>query len=121
MRQRLFDNLLILIEDSKLKMINFKKYRSLPTQLKKNNTDSRISEVDARNKTKKCIMNLGTCLGNIACEGEIRIWLYREIKYSSETNQRRIIDDEIDSKRKQIFMPERVQYSTNRTINHESY
>ena len=63
---------------------------------------------------------LGTCLGNLASEGEIWIRLYRENKYS-ETNQRRIIDDEIDSKRKHIFMPERIQYSTNRTINHESY
>ena len=38
-----------------------------------NNTDSRISEDDARNKTKKIIRNLGTHLGNIACEGEIWI------------------------------------------------
>ena len=65
-------------------------------------------------------MNLGTCLGNIACEGEIWIRLYRENKYS-ETNQRRIIDDKIDSKRKHIFMHERIQYSTNRIINYESY
>ena len=38
------------------------------------NTDSRISEADARNKPKKCIMKPVTYSGKIACKKDI--WIY---------------------------------------------